>query len=550
MGIERGCGNLVSCRRSGLCGRFSLLAGGSVLLLFTFLVQSSAPASSWQNEEDRGEIEQGREADRQIEAQYGFYEDEELAAYVTGIGDRMARLSERPHLPWTFRVLDSPVVNAFALPGGFVYVTRGLVAYAGSEAELAGVIGHEIGHVTGRHSRSRRRNSLLANLAILAGALVSESVRDLVSLGVPQLAAGLVLTKYSRGQELDADERGIRYATQAGYNPYGIGGFFETLQSLEERSDRKRLPGWISTHPQVDDRIERSNRWAAESLERFGLRADELYVGRRELFAEVDGVVFGENPRQGYMEGGAFLHPDLRFRLDFPASWTVQNGRSALIAVAPGEEAYIKLELAALGEDESADNYVRGYLRELRVDVVNTDRIEINQLDAIEATFTVRADRSDYAVLGTWIEYDGRLYQLLGVTSPSRWRAYATTMQRSMHSFVELIDGEALGVQPARVAVVETSRRMQLLGVIEQYQDVSVSPPTVAILNHLTLQDLIDEGDLVKLVFGGPGMRQVREVAWTSPRVAVARAPRLAAPACLTGIRSGCEPPRAPICSP
>lgn len=507
MGIERERRHQVFCRNNGPYSRASRLVAGTVLFLFTFPVLSSVPAAPWQKDEDRGEIEQGREADRQIEAQYGFYEDEELSAYVTGIGDRMARLSERPNLPWTFRVLDSPVVNAFALPGGFVYVTRGLVAYAGSEAELAGVMGHEIGHVTGRHSRSRQRNSLLANLAILAGALVSESVRDLVSLGVPQLAAGLALTKYSRGQELDADERGIRYATQAGYNPYGIGGFFETLQSLEAQSDRKKLPGWISTHPQVDDRIERSNRWAAESLERFALRADELYVGRRELFAEVDGVVFGENPREGYMEGDAFLHPDLRFRLDFPASWTVQNGRSAVIAVAPGEEAYIKLELATLREDETADNYVRAYLRELRAGGVDTDRIEINQLDAIEASFTVRADRSDYAVLGTWIEYGGSFYQLLGVTSPSRWRAYATTMQRSMHSFAELVDGEILGVQPARVAVVETVQRMQLVGVIEQYPGVSVPPPTVAILNHLTLEDLIEEGDLVKLVFGGPGTR-------------------------------------------
>jgi len=494
-------------RRAGARPGRSRAAVGLLVLVATVLVVVPAPASSWQNNDDRGEIEQGREADKQVEAQYGFYEDEELNAYVTAIGNRMAQLSERPTLPWTFRVLDSPVVNAFALPGGFVYVTRGLVAYAGSEAELAGVIGHEIGHVTGKHSRSRQRNSLFANLAILAGALVSETVRDLVEMGVPQLAAGLALTRYSRGQELDADERGIRYATQAGYNPYGIGGFFETLQSLEEQSDRKKLPGWVSTHPQVDDRIERSNRWAAESLQRFGLQADELYVGRRELFDQVDGVVFGENPREGYVEGDAFLHPDLRFRLDVPPSWTVQNGRSAVIVVAPGEEAYMKLELATLGEDESADNYVRGYLREVRADVVDTDHIEINELDAIESAFTVRADGNDYAVLGTWIEYDGRLYQLLGVTAPSRWRAYAATMQRSMHSFVELTGREALGVQPARVAVVEMSQRMQLVGAIEQYPEVSVSPATVAILNHLSLQALIDEGDLVKLVFGGPGTR-------------------------------------------
>jgi len=507
MGIGRGRENLISNRNNGPYRHFSRLAGGCVLLLFTFLLLSSAPASPWQNDQDRGEIEQGREADQQIEAQYGFYEDEALGAYVTRIGDRMAELSERPHLPWTFRVLDSPVVNAFALPGGFVYVTRGLVAYAGSEAELAGVIGHEIGHVTGRHSKARQTGSFISGLAIFAGALLSDTVRDLVSLGVPQLAAGLVLTKYSRGQELDADERGIRYATQAGYNPYGIGGFFETLQSLEESSDRKKLPGWISTHPQVDDRIERSNRWAAESLERFGLRSDELYVGRRELFAAVDGLVFGENPREGYTDGDTFLHPDLGFRLDFPSGWTVQNTRASVTAVAPREEAYIKLELATLAAGETMQDYVRGYLLELRAEVGDSDRMEINGLDAFEAVFSLRADRRDYAVLGNWIAYDGRIYQLLGVTSPARWRQYGTAMQRGMHSFSELTDREVLDTEPARVAVTEVRRSMQLAGVIEEYPELSVSSRTLAILNHLSLDDLIDGGDLVKLVFGGPGTR-------------------------------------------
>lgn len=485
-----------------------------LLVLFAPALAGSAPsavgasaasaAPGVQDDADRGEIEQGREADRQIEAQFGFYEDEELNAYVTGIGERMAALSERPTLPWTFRVLDSPVVNAFALPGGFVYITRGLVAYAGSEAELAGVIGHEIGHVTGRHSRSRQRTSLFANLAILAGALLSDTVRDLMAVGVPQLAATLALTKYSRGQELDADERGIRYATQAGYNPYGIGGFFATLQSLEEQSDRRQLPGWVSTHPQVDDRIERSNGWAAENLQRFGLDADELFVGRRELLLEADDIVFGENPREGYMDGNDFLHPDLRFRLDFPADWTVQNARASVTAIAPGERAYVKLELASPGESETPEQYARGYLRDLNARVSAREPLEVNGLNGYQAAFTVDSQQTRYAVLGHWIEYEGRLYQLLGVTSPSRWREYLTTMQRSMQSFDELTDETALAVQPARLAVREVTPSMQLSGVIEEHPEISVAPQTVAILNHLSLQDLIEDGDLVKLVFGGP----------------------------------------------
>ena len=474
----------------------------AVLLLA--IPAAASTASAWQDDKDRGEIEQGREADKQIEAQFGFYDDQELSAYVSEIGNRMAAMSERPTLPWTFRVLDSPVVNAFALPGGFVYVTRGLVAYAGNEAELAGVIGHEIGHVTGKHSQSRQRRSLFANLGLLAASLFSETVRDLVSTGLPQLATGLVLMKYSRGQELDADERGIGYATAVGYNPYGIGGFFETLQSLEEQSDRKKVPGWVSTHPQVDDRIERSRRWADEAMARYGLQPEEMFVGRRELLAEVDDIVFGENPREGFMQGDDFLHPDLRFRLAFPSDWTVQNGRSAVVVIAPSEEAYLKLELAARAEGEDSEDYVRRYLSELEADVRDRGRPDVGAFDALDAVFSVRASNATYAVLGTWIEYEGRLYQILGVTSPERWRAYLGTMRTSARSFRELTDADALAVEPARVAVTEVPQRMQLAGVIEQYPEVSVSPETVAILNHLTLQDLIAAGDVVKLVFGGP----------------------------------------------
>ena len=484
--------------------RFRVVAAFVVVVLLLVL---PAAASSWQENEDRGEIEQGREADQQIEALYGFYEDAELTAYVADIGNRMAALSERPNLPWTFRVLDSPVINAFALPGGFVYVTRGLVAYAGNEAELAGVIGHEIGHVTGKHSRGRRWGSILATIGIIAGAVLSDAVRDLVDLGVPQLVATLALTKYSRGHELDADRRGIRYAAQAGYNPYAIGGFFQTLQSLEEHHDRKKLPGWISTHPQIDDRIERSNRRAREVLAEFGLQDDQLLVGRRALLEQVDAVVFGENPRQGYMDGVDFLHPDLGFRLAFPADWSVENGRSAIIVSEPADLAYMKLEIVSPKKGQDPYDYARSYVRELGAKVVDSERIEINGLEAVEVGFTLDVDGTEYAVLGNWISFDGRLYQLLGVTTPRRWRITSARMQRSMYSFRELEDEAVLETEPARVAVIELSQTMTLAGVVEAHPEVSVPPEIVAILNHMSMNDLIVAGDAVKLVFGGPGRR-------------------------------------------
>ncbi len=457
-----------------------------------------------QNDEDRDEIELGREADQAIEAQYGFYDDAALQEYVDGLGRSLASLSERPQLPWTFRILDSPVVNAFALPGGFVYVTRGLLAYTNSEAELAGVLGHEIGHVTGRHSRGRSRASTWLSIGLLAGSLLSGTVRDIVNTGLPQQVSGLFLLKYSRDQELDADERGIGYATAAGYDPRGIGGFFETLQNLEEQSDRKKVPGWVSTHPQVDDRIERSEQTAAEAVARYGLRPDELFVGHREMLQAVDDVVFGENPREGYLAGDDFLHPDLRFALTFPSGWTVGNARDSVTVVSPRESAYLQLTLSAAPGDGDTERVVRRYLSDLNARVADIGARNDNELEAIEAVFRVNGGRGSYAVLGHWVLYGERMYRILGVTSSSAWRDHADTLVASVRSFRELTDPDSLAAEPARLSIVEVGQRQQLRGVLEAYSEISVGAQTVAILNHRGLDDLIPAGSLIKLIFGGP----------------------------------------------
>ncbi len=455
-------------------------------------------------QEDQGEIEQGREADRQVEAQYGFYEDEELLAYVDRLGQEVASVSERPHLPWTFRILDSPVVNAFALPGGFIYVTRGLLAHMNSEAELAGVLGHEVGHVTGKHSAGRQMRSGLAMLGMIIGGMVSDTFREIaLDTGLAQSVSGLFLLKYSRDQELDADERGIGYATAAGYDPRGIGEFFATLQSLEQQSDRRNVPGWASTHPQVDDRIERSAGWVADSLAAYSVRPEELIHGHTEHILAVDGIVFGENPREGYFWGERFVHPDLRFAMTFPAGWRVNNGRQAVTAVDPREGAMIQLTLAELPDNTTAREYADSYLRGVNAQIEDSERTSVNGLESLQVVFSARGESSNYAVLGQWTLHDGILYQLLGVTSPSSWRSYRGAFLACEESFRELTDAQALDVQPARVQVLRAPQRLQLVGLIEAHPEISVPPATIAILNHLELDDMLEVDALVKLVTGG-----------------------------------------------
>lgn len=457
------------------------------------------------SDDDRDEVERGREADRQIEAEFGFYEDDALAAYVDRIGQAVAAVSERPQLPWQFRVLDSPAVNAFAIPGGFVYVTRGLLAHMNSEAELAGVLGHEVGHITGKHAEARQRRSLFGTLGLLGLSILAPEAADFaLRTGIAQNVLGLVLLKYSRDQELDADERGIGYATAAGYDPRGIGAFFETLQSIEERSDRKGLPGWLSTHPQVDDRIERGAGWAAESLAAAGSDPDELVQGRTAHLLAVDGIVFGENPREGFTRGDDFLHPDLRFAVTFPTGWTVRNSRQAVMVDDPDQRALIKLTLAPAGPGDSPSEYARAYLRQIRARVSNISDTRVDGLPAAQAVFQARGDNTIYAVYGLWVEYDGRLYELLGVTTPRNWNDYRRVLQRSLTSFRRLNDPEVLAVVPARVEVVRSSQAQRLRGVVEAHPETSVEPDVVALINQRDLEGAVEAGELVKLVTGGP----------------------------------------------
>ena len=448
-------------------------------------------------------IEQGAEYDKVITAQYGLYEDEELAAYVDRVGQAVAAESEWPTLPWTFRVLDSSMVNAFAIPGGYIYVTRGLLAHMNSEAELAGVLGHEAGHVTGRHAAEQQRRAMFASAGLMLGAMVSEQFVDYgLRTGLAQVAVGLTLLRYSRSQELESDEKGIGYAVAAGYNPSGIGAFFATLQALEQERGGRGVPGWASTHPEVDDRIERSRVWADETVARMDVRRSDLIVNRREHVQRVDGIVFGDDPRDGYFDGRALLHPALRFRLDLPEGWFALNTRTAVQALAPDQDAIIQLTLAPLDPEEDRERYIRDYLTRIDAQVVGSDDRSINGYWSRQVRFTITGQSTTYEVLGTWIWYQGNLYQLLGISTPNSYSRHDDRFMASFRSFDELRDLRALAVQPSRLEVITPPRAMGLGELMERTPDLRGEQRTVAIINAIDPDARVTPDELVKLIEG------------------------------------------------
>lgn len=285
------------------------------------------------------EVEIGKESDPAIVYEYGVYDDTALGKFVDSVGQRIAKVSHLPDLEWHFRLLDSPVVNAFALPGGYIYITRGLLAYMNSEAQLAGVLGHEIGHVTARHTAQQMTQQQIAQIGLIAGAVLVSQFRPYTGLAAQGL--GVLFLKYSRDHETQADELGIEYAASAGYDPREIPATYATLKRIGERQGQS-IPSFLSTHPDPGDREIRTRQLAQASI---SSTRNNLIVRTAEYRQRVEGLVFGDDPRAGFFEENRFYHPGLAFQMILPSGWKTVNSSASLMATSEEWGARIQLTL-------------------------------------------------------------------------------------------------------------------------------------------------------------------------------------------------------------
>src|SRR6266480_2804604 len=267
------------------------------------------------------EIAMGRDYDQEVTASIGLYPDTALQRWIQQFGARLAATSERPNLPWSFRVVDDPVVNAFALPGGYIYVTRGILAHLNSEAELAGVVGHEIGHVTARHSVSQMSKQQLAQIGLAVGTIASPEFERFA--GLASAGLGVLFLKYSRNAERQADDLGLRYMRRVSYDPREMPHVFEMLTRVSQAQGGGRVPEWLATHPDPENRRGRIEQEIAGLPQNIS----GVAVNRDSYLQRLDGLVFGNNPRDGYFKENQFFHPELRFRMTFPQGWTTSNAK-------------------------------------------------------------------------------------------------------------------------------------------------------------------------------------------------------------------------------
>ncbi len=454
------------------------------------------------------ELKLGAESDPQIVAQYGVYDDEEVAAYVRRVGEKVLAHSHlrRPdaeprfrNLKFTFRVLDSPVVNAFALPGGFVYVTRGLLAHLENEAQLAVVLGHEIGHVAGRHASKRAASQSLLQLGLITGALVGQGVfggnvaENVLNLGSTGLQ--LLFLSYGRDDERESDAVGVEYAALAGYEAGEAAHFFRTLKRLGERSGQS-LPGFLSTHPDPGEREQTILRLASE----WKGRAAMAKVEEDAYLSRIDGIVLGENPRQGFVEDGMFYHPDLRFQFAVPVGFQVVNQPTRVVMIEENQQAivFFTLEREAATAAEAATRFAGQ--QGLTVVERGTSRAGGNPASFVVAD-ALTSDGQPIRLLAFFIDYGGNVYTFLGYTLVSNYGTYEDLFSRTMRSFAALRDPEILNVQPIRVAVQPAPRTAPFRTFVTETVKLPKGwdDERMAILNQVMLDEVIPEGKKLKL---------------------------------------------------
>ena len=437
------------------------------------------------------EVGMGRQAAAEVPTTYGIYEDAALNAYVTSIGREIAARSERPQLPWSFQVVDDASVNAFALPGGFIYVTRGLLTHLDSEAELAMVVGHEIGHVTARHSASQMSKAQLATLGFGIGMVAVPELQRFGGLG--ETGLGLLFLKFGRDDERQADELGLRYSSRLGYDPNESARAMDLLDRVSRASGEGRMPGWLSTHPDPGDRYQtllaeiRDQRLSGEKVNRAG------------YLRHIDGVVFGEDPREGYFDGDTFYHPGMRFQMRLPRGFKGQNTKQAVIGASPQGDAVVQLTLA---QGRSAEEAARAFARSGQVQPSDMRRSDLHGLPAVAGGFRAVSGQTEVSGVATFVEMAGRVFQLLGYTASADWSRYGRTLETAVSSFEPLRDQAALNAEPRRIEVVTPERDITAAELASRYR-ATATAETIALINQVDTGAALRGGQPAKVVVGG-----------------------------------------------
>lgn len=441
------------------------------------------------------EIKIGREQAPKLTQQFGGeYEDTRLQNYVQKIGLKAAEHTEYQQFEYNFTLLNSPIVNAFALPGGYCFCTRGLMALASSEAELVGVLSHELGHVNARHSAERMSQGMLAQFGVAAaGVFLGQAGSSLASMG-----AQTFIQSYSRGQEFEADSLGVRYMSKAGYDPDAMVSFLDTLRdhSVAEAKMMGLPEGKVdefnimSTHPRTVDRVEAAVKQAE------GDRPDNPVLNQKKYYDKINGMLYGDDPEQGIIHGVNFAHPSLRISFDVPEGFRISNQPTRVVAQGPDQSGFI-FDMARIPENVSMSDYIKDHWLSGGT-VNNLESIEINNQKT--ATGDIRT-KSGVDVRLVAIRGDNdQVFRLAYISKPENTKSLRKPFKNSAYSFRRLSKEEAEDIKPNRLIIVPVGLGDSIEMLASHLPYGEYNEDVFRVLNDLKPGDALPTSGMIKVI--------------------------------------------------
>src|SRR5215467_13848904 len=427
---------------------------------------------TWQQE-----AEIGKKSSKEIAALFGLYRDPQLERYVTEVGNRVLATShlrragteeQFRNTPVTFTILDSPIINAMALPGGYIYITRGMLAHLNDEDQLASVLAHEIGHVAARHAARQAWQQQIGQGLLLGGAVLSQGLglpaQGILNLG--GMATQLFLLRYSREDELEADKLGVEYATAAGYDSREVIGLFQTLDRMQEK-EGQAMPSFLATHPNPGDRIQRIRELTSAVRDTRTRNPDNRYLD------SIDGLVLGEDPRQGFVQDNVFYHPDLGFRFPIPRGFKAINQPTQVVMVEGQNRAILGFTSTA---EKSAESAAAKLLSQGGLRILERGSTRVSGFPATTVIADAQTQNQIVRLISYFIEYRGNVYQFIGYSPQQLFGSFGNAFLQTIRGFDEIHDSRILARQPIRLSLQRVSHPAPFTELIPKNLPVPFTP--------------------------------------------------------------------------
>jgi predicted Zn-dependent protease len=469
------------------------------ILFFMILLLTGCAAVLQPVENDK---ELGRETYRKVEIDMGIYSSRKSAMYLNRIGEDVVRANPDKTFDYNFTIIDQYVPNAFALPGGYICISRGLLALTNSEDELAGVIGHEIVHISRRHSARQMAKASVPALLALPGALVkgviNENLGNLL-MAPASIFGGGYLSFHGRQDEFESDQLGQLLAAEAGYDPAALAPILERLEAFSEmNTGQKRIPGFFDTHPSTPDRVDRVKRDAANIDWQ---RQSRVAKNSADYLKHLDGLLVGENPSMGVIQGQNFLHPELDLFIKLPQDWKLINTHQALYAVAPKKDGLLVIGVAGKGTDpgQAAEQFKNELYKKQRAEPNVSKPLKVGNLPGYLLTYTDASGKEPMHMRFLWISYKGLIYQFIGL-APERYRP---VLKKTALSFRPLSNKEKRSILETRLRVVQARSGETLKRLSKRTKNIWNTNIT-AVVNGLDISQRLKKGQLVKIAVSQP----------------------------------------------